>query len=179
MDLLWPALGISVIVGFVFFVLAGHWGKVLRQQAGTISHLSHRLQMIEEVDDPRFRERLSESAPAPLEQVITFSLRFNDRFWRETLGLSESDLEFVRGFGSFVGSVKLERWRSHTLATIAEILPNRKTAAWQTRSLYYYPAAAEHGEALTLWDLPLGRPRPGEHPASLELALEGDTLQLI
>lgn len=179
MDLLWPALGISVIVGFVFFVLAGHWGKVLRQQAMTINRLSNRLQMLEEVDDPHFRERLSESAPAPLEQVITFSPRFTDRFWRETLGLSDSDWEFVRGFGSFVGTVKLERWRSHTLATITELLPNRKTAAWQTRSLYYYPATAGQGEALVLWELPLARPRLGERPPSIELTLRSDALQLV
>jgi hypothetical protein len=179
MDLLWPALGISVIVGFVFFVMAGHWGKVLRQQASAISRLSHRLQMIEEVDDPHFRERLSESSPAPLEQVITFTLRFTDQFWRETLGLTANDWEFVRASGSFVGSVKLERWRSHTLATVTEILPNRKTAAWQNRSLYYYPAAAQYGEPLTLWDVPLARPRPGERPPALELTLRGDALELI
>jgi hypothetical protein len=176
MDILWPALGISIIVGFVLYVLAGHWGRVLRRQGVAIRRLSDRLEMVEEVDDPRFRERISDSAPAPLEQVFTFSFRFGQRFWRETLRISESDWEFIRRYGSFVGSVKLERWRSHTVATVTEVLPDRKTAAWQTRTLYSYPG--EHSEALTLWELPLGKPSPDRATSSLELSLEGNALEL-
>jgi hypothetical protein len=178
MDILWPALGISVIVGFVFYVMAGHWGRVLRQQAGTIRRLSDRVQMIEEVDNPHFRQRISESAPSPLEQVFMFSFRFSDRFWRETLQLAESDWNFVRDYGSFVGSVKLERWRSHTTATISEVLPDRKTAAWQTRTLYSYPGPGERNEQLTLWELTLARPAFGRRPPMLELALRGNSLEL-
>jgi hypothetical protein len=178
MDILWPAMGISVIVGFVFYVLAGHWGRVLRQQAGVIRHLSDRVQMIEEVDSPRFRERLNESAPAPLEQVFTFTFRFGEQFWRHTLGLTKDDWDFVRGFGAFVGSVKLERWRSHTAAIITEVLPNRKTAAWQTRSLYSYPGPSGRSDRLTLWELPLARPAFGQKPQTLELAMDGDAIEL-
>ncbi len=176
MDILWPAVGISVIVGFVFYVLAGHWGRLIRQQAGTIRHLSDRVQMIEEVDNPHFRARLGESVPAPLEQVFTFTFRFSDKFWRDTLRLSDSDWHYVRTFGTFVGSVKIERWRSHTVATITEVLPDRKTAAWQTRSLYDYPAA--NGEPLTLWELPLARPAFGHIQPSLELTLCGNAMEL-
>jgi hypothetical protein len=176
MDILWPALGISIIVGFVLYVLAGHWGRALRQQAVAIRRLSDRLEMIEEVDDPRFRERICESAPAPLEQVFTFSFRFGERFWRETLRVSESDWGFIRRYGSFVGLVKLERWRSHTVASVTEVLPDRKTAAWQTRTLYSYPG--EPSEALTLWELPLGKPSLDKDTPSLELSLEGNTLEL-
>jgi hypothetical protein len=178
MDILWPALGISIIVGFVLYVLAGHWSRVLRQQAGTIRRLCDRVQMIEEVDNPQFRERISESAPAPLQEVFTFSFRFSDRFWLQTLGLSDSAWAFIRAYGSFVGSVKLERWRSHTVATVTEVLPDHKTAAWQTRTLYSYPGANEHGEALTLWELPLARPLRGAKPSSLELILRGNVLEL-
>lgn len=178
MDILWPALGISVIVGFVFYVLAGHWGRLVRQQAGTIRHLADRVQMIEEIDNPRFRERLGESAPAPLEQVFTFSFRFSDRFWRETLQLSESDWDYVRRFGNFVASVKLERWRSHTAVTITEVLPDRKTAAWQTRSLYDYPADTGRGESLTLWELPVAHPTFGRRQPSIELILRANAIEL-
>jgi len=178
MDILWPAVGISIIVGFVFYVMAERWGRILRRQAVTIRQLSDRVQMIEEVDNPVFRERISESAPAPLEQVFTFSFRFSDRFWRETLGLLDGDRDYVRRFGSFVGSVKLERWRSHSVATITEILPDRKTAAWQARSLDYFHAPGERGEPLTLWQLPLARPQFGCKPASLELSLCGNAMEL-
>jgi hypothetical protein len=178
MDILWPAMGISIIVGFVLYVLAGHWSRVLRKQSWTIRRLSDRLQILEEVDDPHFRERLSDTAPMPLEQVFTFSFRCNDAFWRGTLGLADAEWQFVRAFGSFLGSVKLDRWRSHMVATITEVLPNRKTAAWQTRALDYYPGSSGRGEAMTLWDLPLAPIRGGERPPSLELALHGDALEL-
>jgi hypothetical protein len=178
MDILWPALGIAVIVGFVFYVLAGHWGKVLRQQSTAIRRLSDRLQMVEEVDNPHFRERISESAPTPLEQVFTFSFHFSDRFWRDTLSLAESDRDFVRTQGAFVGSIKLERWRSHTAATVTEVLPDHKTAAWQARSLYDYPSASGRSEPLILWELPLARPAFGKRPPSLELVLRGNAIEL-
>ena len=178
MDILWPALGISVIVGFVFYVLAGHWGRLIRQQAGTIRHLADRVRMIEEVDNPRFRERLGESAPTPLEQVFTFSIRFSDRFWRDTLRLSDTDWEYVRSFGNFIASIKLERWRSHTAVTITEVLPDRKTAAWQTRSLYDYPADNSRSEGLTLWELPLSRAALGRRQPSIELMLRANAIEL-
>lgn len=178
MDILWPALGISVIVGFVFYVLAGHWGKLIRQQAGTIRHLADRVQMIEEVDSPRFRERLGESAPAPLEQVFTFSFRLSNRFWRDTLRLSDSDWDYVRSFGNFVASVKLERWRSHTAVNITEVLPDHKTAAWQTRSLYDYPTDTSRGECLTLWELSVARPALGQYQPSIALLLRANAIEL-
>jgi hypothetical protein len=178
MDILWAAVGISVIVGFLLYVWAGHLGRVLRSQSLTVRHLADRLRLLEEVENPQFRERIGESVPPPLEQVLTFSFRFSDRFWRETLQLSENDRKFVRSFGSFVGSVKLERWRSHTVATITEVLPDRKTAAWQTRSLEYYAAPSARNGSLTLWELPLSRHTISERPPILQLSLNGDALEL-
>lgn len=177
MDVLWPAIGISIIVGFVFYILAVHWGRVLQKQAWTIRRLSHRVETLEEVENPRFLERINESAPSPLEQVFTFSFRFSDRFWRETLHLSDGDWSFVRSFGSFVGSIKLERWRSHTIATINEVLPDRKTAAWQTRMLDYYPGPGGR-DTLALWDLALAQPANGDGPPALELVLRGNAVEL-
>jgi hypothetical protein len=71
------------------------------------------------MNDPELRRRLSDAAPVPLEQVLTLSFRLGDRFWRDTLRASDDDQKFVREYGSFVGAVKLERWRSHTVATIS------------------------------------------------------------
>jgi len=179
MEILWPALGIAVIVVFVFYVLAQHWQRVLRQQNWTVRHLFERVRNLEAVADPQFLQRLTEAAPMPLEQVFTLSFRFDDRFWHDAVHASEDDRKFIREYGSFVGSVKLERWRSHTVATITEVLPDRKSTGWQTRTLDFYSDPAKSGDALTLWELALSRPGPSaERPPSLELLLSGNSMEL-
>jgi hypothetical protein len=180
MEILWPALGIGAIVMFVFYVLAQHWQRVLRQQSWTIRRLTERVRDLEEMTDPEFRRRLNESAPLPLEQVFTLTFRLSDRFWHDALHTSEDDMRFIREFGSFVGSVKLERWRSHTVATITEVLPDRKATGWQTRALDFYPDPAKSGGALTLWELALARSGLSvERPPSLELVLREHYVDLI
>jgi hypothetical protein len=179
MDILWPALGIAAIVVFVFYVLAHYWQRLLRQQAWTIRKLFDRVQSLEQMADPVWRRRLSEATPLPLEQVITFSFNLGDRFWRETICMSEEDRQFIREFGTFVGSVKLERWRSHTVATITEVLPDRKSTGWQTRSLDFYSDTSTSSEALSLWELALARSRMSiERPPSLELLLRANAIEL-
>jgi hypothetical protein len=178
MDILWAAVGISLIVGFVFYILAGHFGTVLRKQASTIRTLADRVQLLEEVENPQFRQRIGDAAPPPLEQVFLFSFRLGDEFWRQTLRLNEEDWKYVRECGSFVGSVKLERWRSHTTAIVTEVLPNRKAAAWQTRSLEFYPTTGTATDALTIWELPLGSPTSEAKPCMLRLLLDASGLTL-
>jgi hypothetical protein len=179
MDILWPALAIAVIVVFVFYVLAQHWQRLLRQQNWTIRRLVDRVQSLEQMTDPAWRRRLSEAAPLPLEQVFHFSFNLGDRFWRQAIRLTEDERRFMREFGSFVGSVKLERWRSHTVATITEVLPDRKSVGWQSRSLDFYSDTSTSVEALSLWELPLARPgASAERPPSLELVLRANALEL-
>jgi hypothetical protein len=178
MEILWPALGISVIAVFVFFVLAQHWQRTLRRHSWTIRQLIERMQDLERVDDPEFRRRLSQIAPSPLEQVFIFSLRFEDHFWRETLQVSPENLNFIRSFGTHLGSVKIERWRGRTVATIVEILPESRLAGWQTRSLDLYSTDTE-SSAVTLWEVPLARPQGTvEIPPSLELSLRQNSVEL-
>jgi hypothetical protein len=179
MEILWPALGIAVIVVFVFYVLAQYWQRLLRQQAWTIRKLLDRVQSLEQMADPVWRRRLSEATPLPLEQVFTFSFNLGDRFWRDTMRMSEEDRRFIREFGSFVGSVKLERWRSHTVATVTEVLPDRKSTGWQTRSLDFYSDTSTSSEALSLWELALARSGMSiERPPSLELLLRANAIEL-
>jgi hypothetical protein len=179
MDILWPALGITITVVFVFFVLAQHWHRLLRQQSRAIRQLSQRVQKLEDMADPELRRRLSDAAPVPLEQVFTFSMRLGEQFWRETVRATEEDRKYVHDYGSFLASVKLERWRSHTVATVSELLPARKSAGLQTRMLDYYPNASGSDDALLLWELALARPAaPGLRPPSLELLLRGEALEL-
>ena len=179
MDILWPALGICVLVGFVFYVLAQHWQRILRHQIATIRRLNARLQTLEEVNDPEFRRRLGESAPSPLEQVFTFSFRLSDEFWGKTLHTTEENSSFIRAFGSFLGSVKIERWRGHSVATITEVLPDRQSAVWQTRSLDCFFDRESGCDKVSLWELPLARIGTlSERPPSLELILKEKSVEL-
>jgi hypothetical protein len=179
MEILWPAVGISVIVVFVFFVLAQHWHRILRHQSWTIRRLIERMQQLEEVGDPEFRRRLVQFSPSPIEQIFTFSFRLDESFWHETLRASSDDMNFIRAFGSFLGSVKIERWRGRTVATVTEVLPESKAAGWQTRTFDFYAEDAKSGNALTLWEIPLARPRASaERGPSLGLLLRQDSLEL-
>jgi hypothetical protein len=179
MEILWPAVGIAVIVIFVFYVLAQYWQRLLRQQNWTIRRLFERVQSLEEMADPEWRRKLGEAAPVPLEHVITFSFRLSDRFWHDTVRLNQDDRKFIREYGCFVGSVKLERWRSHTVATITEVLPDRKATGWQTRSLDFYSDPFKSSDSISLWELALSRPGPSaKRPPSLELLLRANSLEL-
>ena len=60
-----------------------------------------------------------------------------------------------------------------------EVLPESRLAGWQSRSLDLYSADAEGASAVTLWEVPLARPRgAAEIPPSLELLLRQDWLEL-
>jgi hypothetical protein len=179
MDVGWLALILAVAIVFAFFTLVQHWQRVVRRQAWSIKRLSERVEELESISDPMFIQRLNEAAPMPLEQVFTFSLRLGDRFWSEALHATEEEREFVRGYGSFVGSVKLERWRSHTVATITEVLPEGKEARWQTRSLDLYSDPARATSCWTLWELPLSRAGSSTvRPPSVELLLRASSVEL-
>jgi len=180
MDASWLALLVAIAIVFVFFILVQHWQRVLRRQDWSLRRMMERLGNIESIADPQFLERLSEAAPMPLERVFTLSFRLDDRFWDDVLRATDEERRFVRDHGSFVGSVKLERWRSHTVATVTEVMPDRKALGWQTRSLDLYSDPARAREAFTLWELALGRVGPAaERPPSLELLLRGDSLELL
>ena len=179
MEILWPALATAVIVSFVFYILAQHWHRILRQQAWTIRRLFQRVQNLEDMADPEFRRRISDATPVPLERVFTLTFRLSDRFWRDVLHATEEDRKFVREYGSFVGSVKLEQWRSHMVATITEVLPDQTTAGWQSRSLDFYGDPPKSSEALIFWELALSRPGLSvERPSSLELVLRRNSMEL-
>lgn len=179
MDVGWLALILAVAIVFVFFTLVQHWQRVVRHQAWSIKRLSERVEDLESISDPMFVQRLNEAAPMPLEQVFTFSLRLDDRFWSEALHATEDEKKFVRACGSFIGSVKLERWRSHTVAAITEVLPEGKAAGWQTRSLDLYSDPARTNDSWTLWELPLSRPGSSAlRPPSVELLLRANAVEL-
>jgi hypothetical protein len=179
MELLWPALVFSVVAVFVFFVLAQRWGRILRHNKWTIRRLTERVHALEQIADPAWRRKLTEASPVPLERVYHFSFHFDDQFWRKTIRLSDADRQFIQQLGTVVGSVKLERWRSHTVATVTEVLPDRKSTGWQSRTLDFYSGSNGSGETLSLWELALTCPDASAvRPPTLELLLRSSAIEL-
>lgn len=194
MDIAWAAFGICIIVGFVFYILAKYWQRLLVSHSWSIQRLSERVQALEAMEDPDFRRRLSDSTPSPLEQVYTFTFRLSERFWKDTLQATPEELAYVKSHGQFLGSIKIERWRGHSVVTIFELLPQSRSAGWQSRSIDLYPLGdgyvrgdvypselPDENSSATLWELPLSAASEaalGEPPGSLELRLEASALVL-
>lgn len=180
MDIVWTALGICVLVGFVFYVLALYWQRLLTKHSYAIKDLAARVQALEEMEDPNFRRKIGDSAPSPLEQVITFGFRLGDRFWEALEALPE-EIAYVKAYGKFLGSVKIEQWRSHSVATIYEVLPQNKSAEWASRTIDVYSSTTSGAaEPVTLWELPLAASAEyaPEPVPSLELRLMDNALEL-
>jgi len=181
MDIVWTALGICILVGFVFYVLALYWQRLLTKHSYAIRDLDARVQALEDMEDPNLRRKIGDSAPSPLEQVITLGFRLGERFWEDVLQASAEEIAYVKANGKFLGSVKIERWRSHSVVTIYEVLPQSKSAEWTSRTIDVYSSSASGAaEPVTLWELPLAAsaeyaPEPAP---SLELRLVADALEL-
>jgi hypothetical protein len=179
MAVIWAAIFIAAVLAFVIHVLAQHWQKLLRDQSWTIRRLLERVRNLESMADPMFLQRLNEASPMPLEQVYTLTLRLDDHFWSDAVRASEEDRAFIRENGSFVGSIKIERWRSHTVVTVKEVLPDKKASGWQTRSLDFYSDPARNTDTFQLWEIALSRSGLSlERPPYLELILHGNSIEL-
>lgn len=180
MEILWVGLGISAVVGFVFYIMASQWARLLKSHSKAIRFLSQRIQALEEMEDSRLRQRMDDSAPSPLEKVYIFSFQLSDRFWSETIGATAGQMRYVREQGKFLGSAKIERWRSHVTVTLTELLPQSQSAGWQTRTVDIYPGKEIQGAAI-LWELhlepPVNSALLNKHQA-LELRYEDEMLVL-
>ncbi|HKW88736.1 MAG TPA: hypothetical protein VJN21_08265 [Candidatus Acidoferrales bacterium] len=180
MEIVWVGLGISAVVGFVFYIMASQWARLLRSHSKAIRFLTQRVQALEEMEDSHSRRRLDDSAASPLEKVYIFSFRLSDRFWSETIGATADQMRYVREQGKFLGSAKIERWRSHITVTLTELLPQSQSAGWQTRTVDIYPGKEIREEAI-LWELHLEPPADSalheKHPA-IELRYADELLVL-
>ena len=177
MEILWTALAICALVSIAFYFLAISWQRMLRNHAQAIRALSDRLDSIVDMDDPLLRRRISELTASPLERVFVFSFRLGDRFWRDMLGASEEQLRYVHERATFVGSVKVEVWRSHVTITLNELLPLGKSNSWQARTIDIYSSDSARA---VLWDVCL---IPAVHslvkePPSVELRYEVNAIVL-
>jgi hypothetical protein len=178
MDVLWAAVAICAIVSLVFYVLAASWQRMLKSQSRAIRDLLQRVDALESMEDPFVRRRIAELSPSPLEQVHVLSFQLSERFWRDTLGATEQQIRCVHEHATFVGSVKIEMWRSHIAITVTELLPQNKSAGWQARTMDIY--AADSSVPEVLWELCLA-PSTNSHAAqapSVQLRYENQTVVL-
>lgn len=179
MDILWAALAICAIVSVAFYVLALAWQRMLRDHSRAIRELFQRVESLEAMDDPFLRNKIGELMPSPLEQVFILSFRLGEPFWYVTMGATEQQLRHLREHGTFVGSVKIEIWRSHIAVTLRELLPQTKSGGWQTRTVDIY--AADSAKPTSLWELcpaPSGKP-VGAQMATVELRYQGGAISLV
>ncbi|MFZ0638302.1 MAG: hypothetical protein WA020_15840 [Candidatus Acidiferrales bacterium] len=178
MDILWTAIAICAMVSVAFYVLALSWQRMLRSHSRAIRELFDRLESLEAMDDPLMRRKIGELMPSPLEQVYILSFRLGERFWRDTLGANEQQVRHIHEHGTFIGSVKIEVWRSHAAITLRELLPQSKSAGWQTRTVDLY--ATDSAAPAVLWQLclePAANSR-GTEPPLVELRYENGTIVL-
>jgi hypothetical protein len=155
-----------------------------------MSGLERRVRALEEMSGgPRdFRHRIRDLAPMPLQRVYEFSFWTTDQFWRDTLKATREEIEYANENGTRLHSVRIEEWRSHSIAKVVETPlkgpvsydSTRRIYLHPTRSIDLYPTADWHWEGVTLWEQPLG-PAEREHMGwfpRLELRLQGGRLQL-
>lgn len=178
MEILWAALAICALVSVAFYFLALSWQRMLRSHSRAIRALFQRLEALEGMEDPMMRRKIGELMPSPLEQVHVLSFRLGERFWRDTLGATEQQVRHIHENGTFIGSVKIEIWRSHAAVTMRELLPQSKSAGWQTRTVDIY--ATDSSAPAILWELglePEANSRAME-PPSVELRYEKGVIVL-
>lgn len=178
MDILWAAMAICAIVSVVFYVLAISWQRTLRNQAAAIRTLVQRLEAFESMEDPVMRRKISELMPSPLEEVSILSFRLSDGFWRNTAGLTEAQIRHIHEQGTFVGSVKIETWRSHVTVTLRELPPHTQSSGWQTRTVDIYETGSDAGTVLWELDLEPALTLSTRRHATLELRYENKTVVL-
>jgi len=178
MDILWAAMAICAIVSVVFYVLAISWQRTLRSQAGAIRMLGQRLETLETMEDPVMRRKIGDLMPSPLEEVCVLSFRMGSGFWLDTVGLTETQVRHIHEHGTFVGSIKIEIWRSHVTITLRELPPHTQSSSWQTRTVDIYETGS--GAGTVLWELDL-EPTANvsmRKPAALELSYENRAIVL-
>jgi hypothetical protein len=181
MDILWMAVSAGIFIVFGLLIIAWHWHERFIRGAIALNALRDRLAALEEIADPERLRRLEKNASSPLERVYTISIQFGNRFWKDTLQLPSEAMAFVRMSGTFLGSIKIECWRTHSIATMSEVLPSSKSASWQTRSVDIYAGDSriERG-GVSLWTLAMHAPQLAA-PArfsELELRLERNAVAL-
>lgn len=178
MDILWAGLAVCALVAVVFYALAKSWQRVLRKQSRAIGALFQRIEALEGMEDPLMQRRIRELAPSPLQQVHVFSFRLGERFWRKMLKVSSAQMQYLHEHATFIGSMKLEMWQSHTVITLHEIRPQNQSASWQTRSIGIYPS--DSPKQHVLWELTLGAQSKWQHEteSALELRYERGAIVL-
>jgi hypothetical protein len=124
-----------------------------------------------------------ESAQSFIEQVCVFSMSLTERFWNETLQATAAEMTFIHEHGAFLSTVKIERGLRHVIVTIAEVLPQSRSAEWHIRSFELFPGSSSLARGgVILWELRTADPSDAASGSAgyrgLELRFEQNSLAL-
>jgi hypothetical protein len=181
MKLVWAMLGASALA--LVYSLALYRRRFRSQRTWARERLTSRIAAVE--GNSRFdssRDDL-ESAQSFIEQVCVFSMSLTDRFWNETLQATAEEMTFIHEHGAFLSTVKIERGQRHVIVTIAEVLPESRSAEWHIRSFELFPGSSSLDRgAVILWELRTADPSEAASGSAgyrgLELRFEQNSLVL-
>ena len=180
MKMAWTMLGASTLA--LLYSLVLYRRRFRSQRSWARRRLSSRMAAVER--NSRFDSaRDQESAHSFIEQVSVFSMSLTERFWNQTLQATAEEMAFIHEHGAFLSTVKIERGHRHVIVTIAEVLPESRSAEWHIRSFELFPGSSSLARGgVILWELRTADPSDAVSGSAgyrgLELRFEQNSLAL-
>jgi hypothetical protein len=180
MKMVWAMLGASSLA--LLYSLVLYRRRFRSQRSWARQRLTSRMTAVER--SSRFDSaRDEESAHSFIEQVCVFSMSLTERFWNETLQATAEEMAFIHEHGAFLSTVKIERGHRHVIVTIAEVLPESRSAEWHIRSFELFPGSSSLARGgVILWELRTADPSDAASGSAgyrgLELRFEQNSLAL-
>ncbi|MGA8104675.1 MAG: hypothetical protein WB869_21120, partial [Candidatus Acidiferrales bacterium] len=140
MKLVWAMLGAGALA--LLYSLALYRRRFRSQRSWARERLSSRMAAVEGRSRFDSSRDDAESARSFSEQVCVFSMSLTDRFWNETLQATAQEMAFIHEHGAFLSTVKIECGQRHVIVTIAEVLPESRSAEWHIRSFELFPGSS-------------------------------------
>jgi hypothetical protein len=181
MKLVWAMLGAGALA--LLYSLALYRRRFRSQRSWARERLSSRMAAVEGRSRFDSSRDDAESARSFIEQVCVFSMSLTDRFWNETLQATAQEMAFIHEHGAFLSTVKIERGQRHVIVTIAEVLPESRSAEWHIRSFELFPGSSSLTRGgVILWELRTADPGDARSGSAgyrgLELRFEQNSLAL-
>jgi hypothetical protein len=178
MKIVWAMLGASALA--LAYSLVLYRRRFRFQRSWARQRLTSRMSAVERSRFDSSHED-GEAAQSFIEQICVFSMSLTERFWNETLQASAQEMAFIHEHGAFLSTVKIERGHRHVIVTIAEILPESRSAEWHIRSFELFPGSSSLTRGgVILWELRTADPgeTSGASHRGLELRFEQNSLAL-
>jgi hypothetical protein len=181
MKIVWAVLGASALALLYSIVL--YRRRFRSQRSWARRRLSARMAAVERRSRFASPREEAESAQSFIEQVCVISMSLTERFWNETLQATAAEMAFIHEHGAFLSTVKIERGQRHVIVTIAEVLPESRSAEWHIRSFELFPGSSSLTRGgVILWELRTADPSDAASGSAgyrgLELRFEQNSLAL-